>query len=89
MRENRLTIVPCVPPDWPGFTIHYRHRGTPYEIIVDRQPAGAVPQLVVDGQAQPEGRATIDLSDDGAPHTVRVSWVAAKAAGDLAATQSS
>ena len=38
VRENRLTLVPCVPPDWPGFTIHYRYRGTPYEIIVDQQP---------------------------------------------------
>ena len=26
LRENRLTLMPCVPPEWPGFTIYYRHR---------------------------------------------------------------
>jgi len=90
VRENRLTLTPCVPADWPGFAIQYRHRNTPYEIIVDQQPgADALPQFVVDGQAQPEGRATIDLVDDGASHTVHVTWAAAAAASaeDVAATR--
>jgi cyclic beta-1,2-glucan synthetase len=90
VRENRLTLVPCVPADWPGFTILYRYRGTPYEITVDRQPdPRAAPQFVVDGQMQPAGRATIDLADDGVRHTVQVTWGAATAAADSAATQSS
>ena len=74
VRENRLTLVPCVPPEWPGFTIQYRHHGahhvTPYEIIVDKQPdPRALPLLVIDGDVQNAGRNTVDLVDDGAqPH---------------------
>jgi cyclic beta-1,2-glucan synthetase len=92
VRENRLTLVPCVPPGWQGFTIHYRHgqHGTPYEIIVDQQPgARAVPQLVVDGAVQKAGLNALDLLDDGAKHSVHVMWLAAAATEDLAATQGS
>ena len=90
LHENRVTLSPCVPPEWPAFTIHYRHRSTPYEFIVERQPgANAVPRLVIDGEAQPAGRATIDLTDDGARHTVNVAWEPTAAAEDLAATRSS
>ena len=80
--KTALTLAPCVPPDWSGFTIRYRHRGTPYEIIVDRQPdTGSVPQFTIDGEAQPAGRATVDLSDDGAPHTVHVTWIDCRSSG--------
>ena len=34
LRENQVTLTPCVPADWPGFSIRYRHRGTPYLITV-------------------------------------------------------
>jgi cyclic beta-1,2-glucan synthetase len=88
VRENRLTVTPCVPPEWSGFTIHYRHHGTPYEIIVDKQPEPrALPQLVIDGAVQAAGLATVDLTDDGAAHTVHVMWLASAAAEDLAATR--
>jgi cyclic beta-1,2-glucan synthetase len=93
LRDNRLTLSPCVPADWPGFTIQYRHRNTPYEIIVDRRPAhGAVPQFTVDGQVQTPGRTVVDLVDDGARHTVHVAWPftqehAATAAEDFSATR--
>ena len=26
LHENRVTLTPCVPTEWPGFSIHYRHR---------------------------------------------------------------
>jgi cyclic beta-1,2-glucan synthetase len=45
LHENRVTLAPCVPPEWPEFTIHYRHRSTPYEFIVGRQPEGGGPPL--------------------------------------------
>ncbi|HEU5135696.1 MAG TPA: glucoamylase family protein [Steroidobacteraceae bacterium] len=94
LRENRLTLVPCVPPDWPGFTIQYRHRGahhvTPYQIIVDKQPdARSLPQLVIDGEVQSAGRNTVELVDDGAPHSVHVMWRASTAQEDFAATRNS
>jgi cyclic beta-1,2-glucan synthetase len=87
LRENRLTIAPCVPPDWPGFTIHYRHRGTPYVVSVDRQPGpDALAQLTVDGQVLKPGRNVVELVEDGATHQVHVAWLAATAA-DLAEIQ--
>ena len=94
VRESRLTLVPCVPAEWPGFTIHYRHRGanhtTPYEIIVDKQPdPRALPLLVVDGDVQNAGRNTVDLVDDGASHSVHMMWRASTAHEDFAATRSS
>ncbi|MEO8018050.1 MAG: glucoamylase family protein [Pseudomonadota bacterium] len=90
VRENRLTITPCVPPGWPGFSIQYKYRRTPYQITVDQQPdARAAPQLIVDGTAQKAGLNSVDLVDDGTKHTVQVKWQAATATEDLAATQNS
>ena len=94
VRENRLTLVPCVPAEWPGYSIQYRHRGahhvTPYEIIVDKQTdPRAQPLLVIDGVVQNAGRNTVDLADDGASHTVHMMWRAATAQEDFAATRSS
>jgi cyclic beta-1,2-glucan synthetase len=94
LRENRLTLVPCIPPEWPGFTLYYRHQGahhlTPYQIIVDKQPGPrTMPQLVIDGEVQNPGRNTVDLVDDGAPHTVHMMWRASSAHEDFIATQNS
>jgi cyclic beta-1,2-glucan synthetase len=89
LHENQLTLAPCVPADWPGFTIQYRHRGTPYQISVDQKPATTtLAQLTVDGEVQAPGRNTVELVDDGANHTVHVAWLAAEAAEELAATRS-
>jgi cyclic beta-1,2-glucan synthetase len=87
LRENQLTLMPCVPADWPGFTVHYRHRGTPYVISVDRQMAGGVMQITVDGSVQKRGRNVIDLASDGAEHSVHVTWLASSSAEDRAASQ--
>jgi cyclic beta-1,2-glucan synthetase len=90
LRENRLTLAPCIPPGWTGFTVNYQHRGTPYEIIVDQQPdARAVAQLVVDGIVLNAGLNTIELSDDGAKHSVHLMWRAATATEDVVASQNS
>jgi hypothetical protein len=82
-----------VPPDWSGFTIRYRHRksglpDTPYEINVDRQVPGGVPQLTVDGQAQSPGRNTVELVTDGAAHRVHLAWRAAAIGETATATHS-
>jgi cyclic beta-1,2-glucan synthetase len=90
LRDGRLTLAPCVPPDWPGFAIQYRYRNTPWEITVDKQPSpGALPQFTIDGQVQKPGRNVVDLVDDGGRHSVHVAWLSASAAEDYAATQSS
>ncbi len=89
LRENRLTLAPCVPSSWPRFTINYKYRGTPYEITVDQQPgADALAQLTVDGKVMSPGRNTIELIDDGSPHTVHVAWLPATAGADSAAVGS-
>ena len=89
LRDNRLTLAPCIPPEWPGFTIYYRHRGTPYVITVDRQPSpAALAQLTVDGHVQKPGKNLVELAEDGATHQVHVAWLAATAAEDSVATRS-
>jgi cyclic beta-1,2-glucan synthetase len=75
LRDGRLSLTPCVPAEWDGFSIQFRYRSTPYEIIVDKQPSPtAVPQFTVDGQVQKPGRNVVDLVDDGGRHSVHVAW---------------
>ena len=40
LRADQLVLAPCVPAEWPGFTIHYHHRGTPYVIFGRAQTRG-------------------------------------------------
>ncbi len=90
VRDGRLTLTPCVPADWGGFSIQYRYRNTPYEIIVDKQPSPtAQPQFTIDGAVQSPGRNVVELKDDGGRHSVHVAWLPVKEAGDFAAKQSS
>ena len=87
LRENQATLTPCVPADWPGFTIRYRHQGTPYVISVERQIPGGVMQMTIDGKVQKPGRNVIDFVTDGTEHSVHVTWLAANASEDRAVTQ--
>jgi cellobiose phosphorylase len=62
---DALSLDPCIPKGWKGFTLEYRHGGTPYAIEV-RNPAGTgrgVREVRMDGAVLPEGR--IPLVDDG------------------------
>jgi cyclic beta-1,2-glucan synthetase len=69
---DRLTIDPCIPPDWPGYEITYRFRSSTYRIAVENpkglESGAATVQL--DGQALAE--PAIPLADDGRNHDVRV-----------------
>jgi cyclic beta-1,2-glucan synthetase len=88
LRGHQLLLAPCVPAEWPGFTIRYQHRGTPYVITVERQPGPkALLQLTIDGQAQKPGRNVVELLADGTTHSVLVSWIAASASEEVAASQ--
>ncbi len=90
VRENRLTLTPCVPPDWPGFSLRFRHRNTPYEITVDRRPGeDALAQLTVDGRVQPAGKNHVELAQDGVTHSVHVTWRPAGTAAEVAASRDS
>jgi cellobiose phosphorylase len=75
LRVDELTLNPCVPPGWPGFTLRYRHRRTRY--VLRARPCGpgeAVGVASVDGVAAPGGPLT--LVDDGGEHVVVMCYAA-------------
>jgi cellobiose phosphorylase len=72
LRGDALRFEPCVPPNWRGFEIAFRHRSATYRISVDNS-AGVgrgVETVVLDGQRIPDG--IVPLSDDQKTHDVRV-----------------
>ena len=71
LEGNTLHLAPCLPVDWPGFTLRYRYRETTYAIAVT-QTAGATGEMrvTVDGVDQPD--AVIPLVDDRREHVVEV-----------------
>ena len=73
LRGSRLLLDPCIPGDWAGFEVSYRHRSTTYRITIEN-PNGVergVRSLMLDGKLL-EADA-IELVDDGQDHEVRVS----------------
>jgi cyclic beta-1,2-glucan synthetase len=80
-RGDRLYIRPCVPSEWPGFSIDYRYGASVYTIEVRRSDAATVS---VDGR--PVADDGIPLTDDGKPHSVVVSLPPDLAAAPASAT---
>jgi hypothetical protein len=71
LEVDKLRFTPCLPGDWPGFTMHYRYRETVYHIIVQSAPAeNGETRVTVDAVAQPDD--TIPLVDDHQEHAVEV-----------------
>ncbi|MDB4927992.1 MAG: cellobiose phosphorylase, partial [Myxococcaceae bacterium] len=71
-RGDVLTLDPCIPAAWPGFTITWRRGATTWELSVEN-PDGVqrgVASVSVDGAPAADGR--VALVDDGAVHKVRV-----------------
>jgi len=72
LEVDKLRFAPCLPADWPEFTMHYRHRETVFHIRVVQLPAGSGPMCVsLDGVEQPD--AAIPLVDDHREHRAEVS----------------
>ena len=76
---DKLHLAPCLPADWPGFTIHYRYRQTVYHIAVTQQRVGSeaggkVASVLLDGIEQDD--RMILLVDDHRDHAVAVMWQA-------------
>jgi cellobiose phosphorylase len=77
LEGDRLRIAPCLPADWPAFTVHYRFRETVYHISVHQTPRKTGDErLSLDGQEQ--GGLVVPLDDDHREHRVEV-WVRAVA----------
>jgi cellobiose phosphorylase len=70
LEAGRLRLAPLLPPEWDGFELDYRHRGTLYRIRVRQCEAGMPASVRLDGVPQADGR--IPLADDGAEHQVEI-----------------
>ena len=71
-RGDRLTIAPCVPADWPEFSIEYRYGTSRYRITV-RAPGrirALGSRIELDGAVLQDD--SIPLRDDGQEHRVVV-----------------
>lgn len=69
----RLILDPCIPGNWPGFSIAYRHGGTPYDIVVENPSGASKGVLAIEFDGVPLDDLTgISLVDDQQPHRVRV-----------------
>jgi cellobiose phosphorylase len=75
---DTLRLQPCVPPDWPGYEITYRHGSATYRVRVDNAAGTGhgVGSVTLDGQ--PAAGGAVPLRDDGRVHDVRVTLGNAK-----------
>ena len=71
VRNGKLHVTPCLPPDWKGFTVRYRYCETDYMITVQQTSDDSIATGVsLDGidQASP----FVELVDDRMGHKVQV-----------------
>jgi cyclic beta-1,2-glucan synthetase len=73
VRGMLLTIDPCIPRNWPGYSMEFRYHSSTYKIKVEN------PSSVSKGVALTEldgkilaGAANVPLEDDGKTHQLRV-----------------
>jgi cellobiose phosphorylase len=81
IENGHLRIAPCIPADWPGYTMRYRYRSTTYEIAVEQSPpdtATGAPSVTVTLDDVPQRGDSVPLVDDGQSHRVRVDMRAAR-----------
>jgi cyclic beta-1,2-glucan synthetase len=74
LQGDALLLTPCIPADWPRFTIHFKYRTSRYEVSVEN-PVGqrhGTCQLSLDGTPLPGGETRIFLVDDGAVHRIQM-----------------
>ena len=72
---DQLHLNPCLPPEWPGCTIHYRYRTTTYRIVVEQgDEPGPAPGTVLHASVDdaPCDNGTLSLVDDQRDHAARV-----------------
>lgn len=72
IQADKLSLDPCLPPDWRNAKVHYRYGGTLYNINIvnpDGVSKGVI-RVELDGVAIPD--KVLAMSDDGATHAVTV-----------------
>ncbi|HLJ58039.1 MAG TPA: protein ndvB, partial [Chthonomonadaceae bacterium] len=72
LRGDKLTIDPCIPSNWPGFTLRYQHGTARYTIKVENPSHICRGVQTVELDGRPLRDPVVTLADDGADHTVRV-----------------
>jgi cyclic beta-1,2-glucan synthetase len=80
LHGDHLTVEPCIPTQWPGFTMIYRHGAGSYHISVENSHGAmcGVAAVELDGVPLPDRR--VPLVDDGKRHVVQVTMGEAMAA---------
>ena len=73
VRGMTLSIDPCIPRNWPSYSVKFRYHSSVYDIKVENPShvARGVALTELDGKVLP-GPANIPLADDGAVHLIRV-----------------
>ena len=81
VRGGDLRLDPCIPRDWPGFSIEYRHGSSRYLIEVCNPDRGShgIARAALDGIALDVEPCLVRLHDDGEVHHVKVELLAARA----------
>ena len=75
---RELRVRPCIPDDWPGYTVRYRTPGgaTRYEIVIENpgRHSESVREVTIDGNPATidDGAARVPLLEDGRAHRVRI-----------------
>ncbi|MCC7633985.1 cyclic beta 1-2 glucan synthetase [Stenotrophomonas rhizophila] len=68
---DRLVFTPCLPPEWPQYTLRYRFGSSLYIIQVEQVDTGRA-RLTLDGAARAE--LHMPLVDDSGVHQVHLAW---------------
>lgn len=73
VRSGTLSIDPCIPRTWPGYSMSFQYKTTKYEIKVENpsRVSRGISLVELDGKTI-TGAANIPLVDDGAVHPMRV-----------------
>src|SRR5690606_2379594 len=76
VRGREVVLRPCIPADWPGFTLRWRvpDGAAAYEIVVTRAGAAGRTSAALDGAPLrvEDGSVRFPLAADGATHRVDV-----------------
>jgi cyclic beta-1,2-glucan synthetase len=73
VRGMFLSIDPCIPRNWPSYSVEFRYHSAVYKIVVEN-PSGVargVALTELEGKVL-AGSASIPLADDGATHNIRI-----------------
>ena len=75
LREGKLLVLcPCIPPEWPGFSLDYRRPGTGacYRIVVRR--TGSATSARAEGLVVrvEQGAVLVELGSDGQDHRIEI-----------------